>query len=152
MRALVKFARLPWRDRGLVARAFLSLSLIRAGLMLMPFQTLRGAVCGSGRRPRAVNPAYRPDTAKIAWAVAAANRILHGDCLPLALAAELMLRHYGYPAELKIGAGRDPGGTFIAHAWVESEGQVVIGDFELGKYAELVHAAPGAGGPSAGKL
>jgi hypothetical protein len=121
--------------------------------MLMPFQSLRAAVCRSRRRPCAVNPARRPDTAKIAWAVAAANRILHGDCLPLALAVELMLRHYGYPAEFKIGAGRDPGGAFIAHAWVESEGQVVIGDFELGKYAELVQAAaPGAGGSLADKL
>ncbi len=149
---LVKFARLPWRDRRLVARAFVSLSVVRAGLILMPFQSLRGAVCRSGRRPRAANPGDRPDPAKIAWAVAAVNRILRGDCLPLALATELMLRHYGYPAQLKIGAARDPDAGFIAHAWVESEGQVVIGDFELGKYAELRHAAPGSGGPIAGKL
>lgn len=153
MRALVKFLRLPSRDRGLVVRAFLSLSLIRAGLVLMPFQSLHAAVRRSRRRPGAMNPERRPDTAKIAWAVAAANRIWRGDCLPRALAAELMLRHYGYPAEFKLGAGRDSGGAFIAHAWIESEGRVVIGDFELGKYAELIHAAaPAAGGSIADKL
>ncbi|HTW88257.1 MAG TPA: lasso peptide biosynthesis B2 protein [Candidatus Binataceae bacterium] len=151
MRALVKFLRLPWRDRGLVVRAFLSSSLIRAGLVLMPLQSLRAAVHRSGRRP--MNHGRRPETVKIAWAVAAANRIWRGDCLPRALAAELMLRHYGYPAEFKIGAGRDPNGAFIAHAWVESEGRIVIGDFELGKYAELIHAAaPAASGSIADKI
>ena len=100
----------------------------------------------------AANSGDRPDTAKIAWAVAAVNRILRGDCLPIALATELMLRRYGYPAELKIGAGRDREAGFIAHAWVESEGRVVIGDFELGKYAELRDAAPGSGGPIASRL
>lgn len=150
MRALVKFARLPWRERRLLARAFVSLGLMRAGLMVMPLQSLRAGVCRSGGR--AGRRSARPERAKIAWAIAAANRILRGECLPLALTAELMLRHYGYPAELKIGAGRDQDGSFIAHAWVESEGQIVIGDFELGKYSELIQAAPGSGGPLASKL
>ena len=63
----------------------------------------------------------------------------------------------GYPAELKLGAGRGTDGGFIAHAWVESEGRIVIGDFvigdfEHGRYIELNRTAPGHVGPLAGPL
>ncbi len=151
MNVLVKFARLPAADRRLVARAGLTLVLVRAGLMMLRVRNLRWMLDRFRSRPAEASAA-RPAAAKIAWAVAAANRVARGNCLPKALAAELMLRHYGYPAELKLGAGRDPVGGFIAHAWVECEGRVVIGDFEPGSYTELARDAARAGGPLAGRL
>jgi hypothetical protein len=43
-----------------------------------------------------------------------------------ALVAEAMLTHYGHPVELRIGVSRNSG-TFAAHAWVERDGEIVIG-------------------------
>lgn len=59
------------------------------------------------------------------------------NCLARALAAELMLGRYGYSSQLKIGVAKTPSGEFEAHAWLESEGRVLIGRFELGRYREL---------------
>jgi hypothetical protein len=40
-------------------------------------------------------------------------------------------------AELRLGIARD-GGRLDAHAWLESEGRVVIGNAELWRYAAVV--------------
>ena len=39
---------------------------------------------------------------------------------------------------LHIGAVKDEEGKFLAHAWVESEGRVVIGGHELERYTRLM--------------
>ncbi len=154
MRALAKFARLPAADRRLLVRALLTLARVRANLALTPLLGLPGAldrfISRSAHAPVTLHDRSIPEPVKIAWA--AASRILRGECLPRACAAHRMLRHYGYPAELKVGAGRDAQGGFIAHAWVESEGRVVIGDFEPGRYIELNRTAPGPVGPLPGPL
>jgi hypothetical protein len=49
-----------------------------------------------------------------------------------------LLVRQGYPALLHIGAAKGEGGQLRAHAWVESEGRVVIGGHDLGRYAPLV--------------
>jgi hypothetical protein len=63
------------------------------------------------------------------WAVRAAGRrtIRRNPCLPTALAALVFLRRAGFPAELRIGVDRPGAGVLSAHAWVESNGVVVLG-------------------------
>jgi len=48
-----------------------------------------------------------------------------------------VLKRYRYPSELKIGVMKPVDGHFGAHAWLESGGIVVIGDFELDRYMPL---------------
>jgi len=48
------------------------------------------------------------------------------------------LKRYDYPSELKIGVMKPVDGRLEAHAWLESGGIVVIGDFQLGRYVPLV--------------
>ena len=52
-----------------------------------------------------------------------------------------MLRRRGLTSELRLGVRRPREGKFQAHAWVECEGDIVVGDLdELAEYAPL--AAP----------
>jgi hypothetical protein len=67
------------------------------------------------------------------------------NCLVRAIACKHLLGRYGYASELKIGASRDKAGEFAAHAWLESEGRVVVGDFELERYVPLASPAAGTG-------
>jgi len=53
---------------------------------------------------------------------------------------------------LKLGAGRDAAGAFIAHAWVESEGRIVVGGFEPGAYVELARDGDSAATALAGRF
>lgn len=63
------------------------------------------------------------------WAVeAVGNRLFPSSpCLTQALVIQRLLRRHGRHSELRIGVRKDERGKFGAHAWVESEGRVVIG-------------------------
>jgi hypothetical protein len=77
---------------------------------------------------------------RIAWGIAAARRVVPAaTCLPQALAAEVLLAHNGHPAELRLGVLKTGTGSIQAHAWVESEGRVVVGQLAegLSRYTPL---------------
>ena len=50
--------------------------------------------------------------------------------------ALIMLRQLGYEPELKIGVARE-GRLLDAHAWVECDGHIVVGDAGLDRYSVL---------------
>jgi hypothetical protein len=57
----------------------------------------------------------------------AARFVPRATCLTQAIAAHWLLRQGGFPAVLYLGVLRGPGAVFRAHAWVESDGRVLIG-------------------------
>jgi Transglutaminase-like superfamily len=62
---------------------------------------------------------------------AVAGRYVSGTtCLSLALAGRMILNRYGYTAHIHIGVAKDHTVSFGAHAWLESEGTIVIGGQE----------------------
>lgn len=135
MNSLRRFFRLPRSERWLLIKAALLLGLIRIGLRLLPFQTLKRLV-DSASKPRV---AKQFSAERIVWAVTVASRYVlgAGPCLPQALAAQALLRRRGYPASLRIGVARKGTGELQAHAWVESEDRVVVGGEELSDYTPL---------------
>jgi hypothetical protein len=71
----------------------------------------------------------------MAWLVrACARRVPGASCLTRALAARWLLAEAGMDSTLHFGHRRDERGGFAAHAWLEHEGQVLVGgdeDLEL---------------------
>jgi hypothetical protein len=56
-------------------------------------------------------------------------------CLARALTTEVLLTKYGYCPLLKIGVVKESQGKLEAHAWVEEQEKVVIGDLrDLDKF------------------
>jgi hypothetical protein len=50
----------------------------------------------------------------------------------------MLLARIGQPAALRIGVARSEEGRFQAHAWVESQGRIVVGKLpDLRRYAVL---------------
>lgn len=127
MKRLRRFIRLPADMRRLLIEAFLLLAFIRTGLWLTSLPRLRQTLKRWGRaRP------YHGDAdmlrEKVAWVIHVAGGYLPGtNCLPQALAAQVMLTRLAQPAMLHIGVARDDAGRFKAHAWLESSGHVVVG-------------------------
>ncbi len=144
MKKIAKFFALPAADRALLLRALAATLAMRAGLWTLPFARARRMADAMSRPMRANLSGARPSPEKIAWAVATAGRAVPGagNCLVRALATGIVLRRYGYPSELKIGVMKPVDGHFGAHAWLESGGVVVIGDFELDRYVPLGKADP----------
>ena len=139
------FWRLEASRRSLVIEAAAWLLLARVGLWLCSYTRLRRALGLLASRTRIVpspSPAAHLD---VAWAVTAAGRRLplETTCLVEALATDTMLRRRHHPSELRFGVRRDERRPRLdAHAWVECEGEVVIGIVDnLDDYSPLRAAA-----------
>ena len=75
----------------------------------------------------------------LGWVVARTLKLMPGDtrCLARSLVLTRLLARRGIPSKLIIGAQAAP--NFLAHAWVECDGQPVLspGDGSLGRLVEL---------------
>ena len=132
------------RERRAVARAACLIWTIQIALAVLPFRHVLRAVgrlarpAGSGSGPSAGSSQFDRDLA--VWSVEAAGRRLlsRNPCLPKALAVLTLFRRAGIDAELRLGVAREGEDPMRAHAWVESEGKVVIGgDVPLEEYTPL---------------
>jgi len=76
-----------------------------------------------------LQPAEKTSVDKVIWAVSVASHYMPGGvkCLARALATQILLHWHGYPADLQIGVAKGEAGQLEAHAWVESQGQIVMG-------------------------
>jgi hypothetical protein len=128
----LKFVCLEPRDRFLLVQAALLLSAIKLGLVLFPFQFLR-------RRLAQFFPQLTPQAPlpveTVVWAIEVASRYFPGGvrCLTRALAAQVLLSRQGYSSQLRIGVAKDEVGQLEAHAWIEREGQAIIGRLQDGE-------------------
>lgn len=143
MTRLRKFIALGPDERRIVLQALVSVVAMRLATWTMPFQRVRALADRMRSRSSRALP-ENPSRERIVWAVMAAANLVPGgsNCLVRALAAEVMLGRYGYPAELRFGVASPAAGGFKAHAWLESDGAVVIGDFELENYVPLARTDP----------
>ena len=136
-----RFRSLDGRDRRMVVEAAVLLLLVRAGLSMFPFNTLRRGLryYAAPRCPAATNPeALVP---RVAWAVPAVARRLpmRTTCLVESLAGDAMLRRRGFSCDLRFGVRPPSGGALSAHAWVEHDGIVVFGARpDLADYSVLI--------------
>jgi hypothetical protein len=143
MAHLRRFLRLSTTELWLLVKATLLLEVIKLGMQLLPFRALRrllDRVAGTPAGWRHTNyTSVDPSVDKIAWIVEMASRRTPGakSCLTQALAAQVMLTRRGYPSRLHLGVAKGERGQFKAHAWVESEGKVVMGGSELGGFTPL---------------
>lgn len=125
-------------ERRLFFEAMLLLGTTRLGLWLLPFQTLRRLLERFAEMPVRSQGTEPVSKYKLVRAVERAGHYMPAStCLTLALTAQLLLVRQGYPAVLRIGVVKGDRGRIDAHAWVESEDEVVIGGFELDRYTLL---------------
>lgn len=124
-----KLIRRPAADRrAVLVAAGISVG-VRLGLAVLPFRSVLRLVRRFARPSRSLPPSAG-ERDRLVWAVHAVGRRLFPSkpCLTEAMAGFLLLRRRGIPAELHLGVEKDgekPG--IRAHAWLESEGRVVVG-------------------------
>lgn len=130
MKQLRSFFHLPGSDQRLLITSAGLLAAIRLGLWLIPFHLLRRLLRRFNRETRTANAADDAMLSKIVWAVSVLGNRLPGSCLTQALATQLMLGRRGRPTTLRIGVALTEEGSFMAHAWLETEGKIIIGGSE----------------------
>jgi len=121
VKRFVAFFSLPASDRALLVEALAAVLLFRLALPLFSIDRLRA---WSAR----LEANTVPSIDRVVWAAGAASRWTPGTtCLVSALALQRMLSVRGRPSELHIGVAK-LGQRFSAHAWLISEGRIVIGE------------------------
>jgi hypothetical protein len=133
------FLQLKTSDKYILIRVVALMLVIRIGLSVVPFRVLL-ELLRSWRERQPDRRALDQKSAKRAlWGIRLIGPYVPGaTCLTQALAALTLLGHFGQPASLRFGIARQEGGELTAHAWVETEGKIVIGNsLHLSHYAIL---------------
>ena len=135
-----KFLHLPSSEQRFLVKVTVLLSMILLGLRLLSFHALYHLLNRWGGKSLELYNDDHTYQDQVVKAINTVRRYLLGDnsCLAQALGGQFLLRRHGYPAYLRIGVHKDENGKLHAHAWVESEGVVVIG----GPSSELNHYVP----------
>jgi hypothetical protein len=121
----------------LLIRVAILVFVVRVGLWLAPFQTIRRIVAFLAKPAPKIAKCFSVEQLSRAISTAAAY-VPKATCLTQALALHIMLRRRALQSRIRIGVAKDKSGIVEAHAWVESEEQVVIGDFNLDYYSPMM--------------
>ena len=138
MASLRRVLRLTSTERRVLREAWLAMGAIRMSLWLLPFRTTRRLVDRVGKaRSRPSKDDLSVE--RVAWAIRVAARFVPrgGHCLTQALATQILLSRHGFPAKLRFGVLTDRTEGLLAHAWVDSDGVIVVGGGDLDRYVEL---------------
>lgn len=135
MQRLHKFLALSASDKLLLLRCVQVVTTVRLGLSLLSYNTLRRWM----KREAPAATASPEDLRRVAWGVRNAARLVpRASCLTQALAAQVLLARSGFRSQIRIGVAKDGDGRFLAHAWLVSNGRVVLG----GRSRDLTRYAP----------
>lgn len=136
MSKLYKFLVLPRHEKWLYLNTAIWLLGVKVGLCILPFYRL----CGWLNRNDHLN-GRQADVQEIFLILQAIERIsqllapLRMNCLPQALVGYKLLRQNKFDVKLKIGVMKNPGGHLVAHAWLEYQGEVILGNLQcLGQF------------------
>ena len=135
MKRVRKFLYLTPSDRRLLASTALLLGTIRLGLWLLPFRTLRRIVAKLAQVPTGSHCSNQSSIDRLVWGVTVASQYVpKATCLTQALAAQVLLGRHGHRTQLRVGVARGEEGQLQGHAWLESQGKVIVGGEELSRY------------------
>jgi hypothetical protein len=137
MRRINKFLNLSSIEQRLLIRTWILLALIRLGMALVPFSTLRKLLYRFRSMLGSVEKEFSED--RLVWSVGVVSRFVpKATCLAQAITTQLLLQQAGHQACLHIGVTEAEKGGLKAHAWVESQGKVLIGGIDLNQYTHLL--------------
>jgi hypothetical protein len=131
-----KFAGYSALERRLVVKAWFTLIVVRVLLWVVPYRWIEARVMAPPSAPAVTVP-----PTDIARAVTRAAKLVpFATCLTQALAGGLLIRRAGSRAVIHFGVARGDAG-FKAHAWLESDGGILIGGHEAAAYLPLPRAS-----------
>jgi hypothetical protein len=124
---------------ALAAEIVAAYAQARRALRRAPIAVVVAGLRSKSPPDRPVGAIAYSEAHRLGNAVTRTLRLMPGDtrCLARSLVLTRLLARRGIPAKLVIGARTDP--DFLAHAWVEYDGQPVLspGDETFGRLVEL---------------
>lgn len=129
MSVILSFIKLPYRDKVLALKSLYWVFMVRIMVWMFSFPVVKSKVQkkASHYDPDVKHPVAR---AKLRIMIMQSARFVpRATCLIQALAGYIMFSKYGYNTSIKIGVLAE-NGEFEAHAWLEQDEKVVLGESE----------------------
>ena len=127
--ALRKFFDLVPRERFIFAQAWVLFLVAELALRTIPFKRLIAlSQKRCAKRRQTPTSKMAPSASRLAWLVEVAARysLVNATCLKQALVLSWLLANQGLTSTLQIGVARHQG-ALLAHAWIEQNGEVILG-------------------------
>lgn len=131
---------LSWQQRLILLYTFVFLNAIRLSLWLLPFGKVRKYLSKLALAWGTLASREEISVGFITWCIETASNNAPGGalCLAKALTTQILLNRYGYVHKFCIGVNKASEHTLKAHAWIEYEGQVIMGNLsDLNQYKPL---------------
>ncbi len=126
MTIIHSFLKLNNETKWLLIKALATLWIIRIMLWIFSFTRIQSII----KRFTHQSGKNEIPLKRITWAIQVMSRFTpQSTCLVRALAGQILLSQYGYDSHIKIGVSRNKG-EFEAHAWLEHDVGVVLGESE----------------------
>jgi hypothetical protein len=130
MKRCLNFFRLPFAEKTLLVESLFLVTFISLALRIIPFRFLKKALAPRSATEVRQKPVDWKKINSIARSVSLVSRFVpFATCLPQALAAMFLIKARGQHSDLKIGVAKGEGKDFRAHAWLETNGRIIIGGF-----------------------
>lgn len=114
--------KLPHPKKFFLIKSMVLIILTRSMLRLFSFSRVKKLSA------RMSSPGKDADLEDLVWSVKTASHLLGSSCLANAIAGQILLSRHNHPSRLRVGVFKDD--KFEAHAWLEVEGRVVLGETE----------------------
>ena len=128
------------RGKKLFLQTYITMTLVRLGLLMLPFSRLNDLV-GKSKQLKFLNFASQEvNVNRIVQAVYRSSRHQPGNpmCLARALTTSVLMSIYDFPHEISIGVAKGENGKLKAHAWVMSQDNVIVGNLpDLSSYVPM---------------
>ena len=128
MSIFTTFFKLSWKDQRLLFEALFVMIKVRLMLWVMSFYSIQKSFSKievSSKRDRTI--------CELKWSIKIVSQQMpRSTCLTNALSGYILLSKHGYASLIKIGVGKSIDDEFEAHAWLEYDGNVIIGESEKG--------------------
>ncbi len=145
IKEVLKFLNLTSEERRLLIKATFWVAALRLALWLLPYGWLRNFMAKNGKVPEGSRQGSQDRIEPVTRSVRAAGRYVpRATCLIQALAAPGLLRREGLATNLRLGVAKNRDHNFLAHAWLEYEGRIILGESQEENYTPL-EGIPGGG-------
>jgi hypothetical protein len=144
-RKIIKFFRIPWPEKWLLAETLCLTGVVRLSIILLPFRWLSPMLGQHMMESPSEEEAGILDAARqVGWAVDTASRYTPwaSKCLVQAIVGKVLLRQRGISNTLYLGVGQEEGEGLTAHAWLRSGNIILTGSHGrerftvVGKFAD----------------
>ncbi|UTB33125.1 MAG: lasso peptide biosynthesis B2 protein [Methanobacterium sp. ERen5] len=127
MNQIKRFFNLSVDKKSLLIKSVILTTLIRICLYIIPFSRIHTTFNKLSRIKIHPNPMKVDD---IIWAVMVASHYIpKSTCLVQAITAQILMTHYNHDSTLRIGVNKS--NDFEAHAWVEINEKVILGESSI---------------------